>query len=252
MTASYFKARKPFLLSTHPYDIGTFMGLWRNHDDNHFLLKIYEIKESEFADYYNYHLNHAMEKKLAIEQDFFLHVWQIVKIRIKHFEIQNPFANNHGLHKARLKKLQRFQTYLNGIDIWNARPPHLVIEEKDITIKKQKEIIEELQITLHKLEVFEVSQKIRVEETFVPTLIDLLKQIEKLELPSGRKSILSDHQIVYQRMIGKYFSDGGADIAVERLRNYYVREKEHITSKGTKIKPEHKLFKIVPIEPAKE
>lgn len=247
MKTSYFKPRRPFSFCPHPYDLGTFMGLWQNHDDNHFLLKIYRIKEKEFADYYNYHLNYALENNLVSEEEFFRHVWQIVRIRIKHFEIQNPFSKNHGIHKDSLKKLQLFEKCLNSLDEWNARPSHLVIVEKENIIQRQEKIIEEFQARLNELKIFEVSQKIRIEEGYVATFIDLLKQIERLELPSGRKLILSDHQIVYPRMIGKYFSDGGDDLSVETLRNYYVSKKGEVTSKGTGIKAEHKLFKILPI-----
>ncbi|MFC3563261.1 hypothetical protein [Pedobacter jamesrossensis] len=249
MNHSYFKPRKRFSFQPHPYDLGTFIGLWHSHDDNHFLLKIYRIEEKEFADYYNYHLNYALENNLVNKEEFFRHVWQIVQIRIKHFEIQNPFSNNHGIHKESLKRLQQFEKYLKSIDIWDARPSYLVIEEKENIIQKQKEIIEELQTRLDELKVFEVSQKIRIEEGYVPTFIDLLKQIEKLELPSGRKLILSDHKIVYPRLIGKYFSDGGDDLSVETLRNYYVGKNGDVTSKGTEIKAEHKLFRIVPVSP---
>lgn len=252
MSISYFKPRKRFSFQPHPYDLGTFIGLWHNHDDNHFLLKIYRIDEKEFADYYNYHLNYALENNFVNKEEFFRHVWQIVKIRIKHFEIQDPFSKNHGIHKDSLKKLQLFGKYLKSIDIWNARPSYMVIEEKENTIQRQKQTIEELQSRIDELKVFEVSQKIRIEEGYVPTFIDLLKQIEKLELPSGRKLMLSDHQIVYPRLIGKYFSDGGDDLPVETLRNYYVSKKGDITSKGTEIKTEHKLFKIVPVSPAEK
>lgn len=75
MKASYFKPRKPFSFSPHPYDLGTFMGLWDSHDDNHFLLKIYRIEEKEFADYYNYHLKYALENNLVNQEEFFRHVW---------------------------------------------------------------------------------------------------------------------------------------------------------------------------------
>lgn len=252
MKISFFKPRKPFSFSPHPYDLGTFIGLWYSHDDNHFLLKIYRIDEKKFADYYSYHLNYALKNNLVNQEEFFRHVWQIVQIRIKHFEAQNPFSNNHGIHKESLKKLQQFEKYLKSVDIWDARPSHMIIEEKENTIQRQKEIIEELQAYLDELKVFEVSQKIRIEEGYVATFIDLLKQIEKLELPSGRKLILSDHQIVYPRLIGKYFSDGGDDLPVETLRNYYVGNKGDITSKGTEIKPDHKLFRIVPVNPVEK
>jgi len=228
------------------------MGLRYSYDDNHFLLKIYRIEEEEFPRYYNYHLNYALEGNLTSKEDFFRHVWRIVQNRIRHFEMQDPFSNNHAMHKLNIEKLQQFQEYLKRIDEWNARPSHIVIEEKENIIQKQKELIEELQARLDELRVFEVSQKIRVEEGYVATFIDLFKQIEKLELPSGRKLMLSDHQIVYPRMISKYFSDGGDDIPVETLRNYYVGKKDDVTSKGTGIKPEQKFFKIVPITPNKK
>lgn len=252
MSISYFKPRKRFSFTFHPYDLGTFMGLWYNHDDNHFLLKIYKIDQTEFSNFYSHHLNYVLENNLLNEEDFFRHVWQIVRNRIKHFEVQNPFSTNHGVHRESLKKLNQFEKYLKSIDKWNARPHHLVIEEKENIIQKQKKTIEELQARLDELKVFEVSQKIRIEEGFIPTFIDLLKQIEKVELPSGRKLILSDHQIVYPRMIAKYFSDGGDDLSVETMRNYYVSKKGEVTSKGTEIKTEHKLYKIVPVSPVEK
>lgn len=252
MKTSYFKVRRPFSFSSNPYDLGTFMGLPHNYDDNHFVLKIYSMDEKKFVDYYSYHLNYALKNDLTSEEDFFRHVWQIVQNRIKHYEIQNPFSQSHAIHRNNIEKLQQFQKYLKSIDVWDTRSFHLVIEEKEIRIQKQKELIEELQARLDELKVFEVSEKIRIEEGYVATFIDLLKQIEKLELPSGRKLIMSDHQIVYPRMIGKYFSDAGDDIPVETLRNYYVRKNDDVTSKGTEIKPGQKFFKIVPVDPNKK
>ncbi|RQO65480.1 hypothetical protein DBR40_23560 [Pedobacter sp. KBW01] len=252
MNPSYFRARKPFSLSPHRYDLGTFIGLSQSHDDNHFLLKIYRIEEKEFADYYSYHLNYAMENNLINQEEFFRHVWQIVQIRIKHFEIQNPFSNNHGIHKESLKRLQRFEKYLKSIDIWNARPSSMVIEEKDITIQKQKEIIEGLQARLDELKIYEVSQKIRIDEGRLPTFIDIIQQLRELQLPSGRKLLKSDHKIPYAKMIAKYFSHGGKDIPIETARNYFVDKTDDIPIKGTLIQPENRLFKIVPINPAKK
>lgn len=56
MRTTYFKPRKRFDFSPHPYDIGTTLGLWHNHDDNHFLLEIYRLGLNSFIEYYNYHL----------------------------------------------------------------------------------------------------------------------------------------------------------------------------------------------------
>jgi len=252
MHISYFKPRKPFSFSPHPYDLGTLMGLWHSHDDNHFLLKIYRIEEKEFADYYSYHLNYALENNLVNEEEFFRHVWQIVKIRIKHFEIQDPFSNNHGIHKDSLKRLQKFEKYLKSIDIWNARPSNIVIAEKDELIQNQKQEIEKLNAELAELNQYEVSLKILIDDGHLPTFIDVIQQLRELQLPSGRKLIKSDHKIPYAKMIAKYFSHGGKDIPIETARNYFVDKKGDVTIKGTSIQPEHHLFKVMPIEPAKK
>lgn len=142
MNVSYFKPRKPFSFSPHPFDLGTLIGLWHSHDDNHFLLKVYGMEEKEFSEYYKHHLNHALENNLTSEKNFFRHVWQIVQTRIKHLEIQDPFSRNHATHRRQLGKLQQFQKYLTSIDEWNARPSHIVITEKDELIQNQKVEIE--------------------------------------------------------------------------------------------------------------
>lgn len=249
---SYFKPRKPFSFSTHPYDLGTFMGLWQNHDDNHFLLNIYRIDKKEFSDYYSYHLNYALKSDLTIEEDFFRHVWQIVQNRINHYEIQDPFSRNHAIHRQSIEKLQQFQKYLHSIDQWNARPSNIVIAEKDELIHNQKQEIEKLNAELAELNQYEVSLKILIDDGHLPTFIDVIQQLRELQLPSGRKLIKSDHKIPYAKMIAKYFSHGGKDIPIETARNYFVDKKGDVTIKGTSIQPEHRLFKVIPIEPAKK
>ncbi|MEH3113430.1 hypothetical protein [Pedobacter terrae] len=252
MKKSYFSPRKPFSFSPHAYDLGTFMGLWHSHDDNHFLLKIYRIDEKEYADYYSYHLNYAQENNLASEKDFFRHVWQIVQTRIKHFEMQDPFSSNHGMHRQNLAKLQQFQKYLKNLDQWNARPSKIVIAEKDELIQNQKQEIEKLNAELVELNQFEVSLKILIDDGHLPTFIDVIQQLRDIQLPSGRKLIKSDHKIPYAKMISKYFSHGGKDIPIETARNYFVDKKGDVTIKGTSIQPEHRLFKVIPIEPGKK
>lgn len=247
MRVSYFKPRKPFSFSPHSYDLGTIMGLWQSHDDNHFLLKIYNIDENEFAKYYNYHLKYALKNNLVSEADFFHHVWQIVQNRIKHFEQQDPFSSNHAFHRQSTQKLLQFQKYLNGIDKWNARPSHLIITEKDELITQQRLEIESLKEQLTQLNQYEVAQKIRIEEDHLATLVDLVKQMRELKLPSGRMLLRCDNKSPYSKMISKYFSNGGKDIPTETTRNYFVEKKGDVSTKGTQIKSEQQLFKITPI-----
>ncbi|MEH3112616.1 hypothetical protein [Pedobacter terrae] len=210
------------------------------------------MDEKEFSNYYSYHLNYTLENNLSNKEDFFCHVWQIVQTRIKHFEIQDPFSRNHAMHRQQLGKLQQFQKYLTSIDEWNARPSHIVIAEKDELIQNQKIDIEKLSAKLAELNEYEVSLKILIDDGHLPTFIDIIQQLREVPLPSGRKLLKSDHKIPYAKMIAKYFSHGGKDIPIETARNYFVDKKGDVTIKGTSIQPEHRLFKVIPIEPAKK
>ncbi len=251
MRNTYFKPRKPFSFSCNPYDIGTFLGLWRNHDDNHFLLKIYLLNENSFEEYYNYHLSHTLKNGIGNEEGFYSHVWQIVKNRVRHFEQQDPFSSNHAMHVNNLHKLQLFQKYLHSIDKWNARPSHLIISEKDELITQQKLEIEELKASLNQFKQYEVAQKIRIEDEHLATLVDLIKQMRELRLPSGRLLLRCDNKSPYSKMISKYFSIGGRDIPTETTRNYFVEKKGDLATKGTAVKSEQQLFKIIPLESKK-
>jgi len=221
MKTSCFEPRKPFFISSHKYDLGTFIGLWHRHDDNHFLLKVYEMDEEEFPDYYTHHLNYALENNLASEEDFFRYVWQIVEDGIKHYKAQDPFSRNHALYRNNIEKLQQFQNHLTGIDQWDARPAHIVIAEKDELIQNQKMEIGKLQARLAELNEYEVLKKISIEDNALPTLVDLLKQMSHLRLPSGRKLLACDKKSLYSKMISKYFSHDGRDIPLETSRNYF-------------------------------
>lgn len=210
------------------------------------------MDEKEYSDYYSYHLNYALKNNLTNEEDFFRHVWQIVQNRIKHLEMQDPFSRNHAIHRQSIEKLQQFQKYLRSIDKWNARPSHIVIAEKDELIQSQKAEIEKLSTKLTELNEYEVSLKILIDDGHLPTFVDIVQQLREVQLPSGRKLLKSDHKIPYAKMIAKYFSHGGKDIPIETARNYFVDKKGDVAIKGTAIQPEHRLFKIVPVNPAKK
>lgn len=248
MDISYFSQRKRFSFSSHPFDLGTIMGLWHSHDDNHFLLKIYSIDEKEFADYYGYHLSYALTNKLTAEEDFYSHVWQIVQNRIRHFEMQDPFSSSHANHRQSTEKLKQFQKYLHSIDKWNARPPQLIIAEKDTLIAQKLQEIESLKNQLAEFNRYEVAQKIRIDENHLGTLVDLIKQMRELKLPSGRLLLRCDNKSPYSKMISKYFSVGGKDIPTETTRNYFVEKEGDVATKGTAVKSEQQLFRIIPLE----
>lgn len=252
MNISYFKPRRFFDFSPHPYDIGNPIGFWHKYEDNHFLNKIYELEEDSFESFYMCHLAQTLKNNACNEETFFVKVWEIVENRINKLKGEDPFSYYHDRHIFRAEKLKQFQKHLNSIDQWNARPAHIIIAEKEEIIQKQNMEIEKLQARLDVLKVYEVSQKIWIKEGYLTTMIDLFQQMEKLEVPGGGNLLKYDHQVAYPRMISKYFSHGGNDIPVETLRNYYVSKKDDEPVKGTSIQLERKLFKIVPVKGTKK
>lgn len=48
MTATYFKARKAFDFNPNPFELGNILGLKMGYEDNHFLLKVYDLEEKIF------------------------------------------------------------------------------------------------------------------------------------------------------------------------------------------------------------
>ena len=53
-------------------------------------------------------------------------------------------------------------------------------------------------------------------------------------------------------MIARYFTHGGKNIPIETARNYFVEKEGDLPIKGTLIQPEHRIFRIIPVEPAKK
>lgn len=248
MKISYFKPRKSFDFSPHPYDVGNPIGSWLKFEDNHFLNKVYVVDNDELEDFYKYHLIHALDNNTCSEEAFFFKVWGIVEDRVKKLKAEDPFSSYHDRYTFRIEKLQQFQKYLGRIDQWNARPSHIVIAEKEELIQKQKEEIEKLTTRLSELNEYEVLQKISIGDNALPTLVDLLKKMSKLILPSGRAFLACDKKSPYSKMISKYFSHDGRDIPLETSRNYFVEKKGDTPIKGTLIREEHQLFEIVPVK----
>jgi len=247
MRVSYFRSCKPFDFSPHPYYIGNPFGFWHKYEDNHFLKKLYNVNDVEFEAFYKYHLSYSLQHNVCSEEAFFIKVWEIVNDRIKHLKAKDPYSTYHDRYILRIGKLQQFQKYLTSIDQWDARPAHIVIAEKDDLIQRQKTEIEKLQARLTELGEYEVLQKISIEDNALPTLVDLLKQMSQLRLPSGRKFLACDKKSPYSKMISKYFSYDGRDIPLETSRNYFVEKKGDLPIKGTLIRKEHQIFKIVPV-----
>ncbi|WP_276348846.1 hypothetical protein [Daejeonella sp. JGW-45] len=242
----YFKLRGRFDFSPHPYEIGR--PVFRNValEDNFFLLKIYELNESKYSAFYQFQLEHFLKRNPGQEKAFFNHVEDIVINRIRHFKRQDPFSSNYAFNMECSRKLQAFQQFLATIDQWHQHKPlESVISEKDEQILELKAQIDALEAKLKDLQQYETSEKVRIVEGKLPTIIDLFRQLQELTLPDDRKLVRSQTQSPWYKMLAKYFNHGESEIPINTARNYFPAQKDVKLIKGSEVQQEDKLFKIV-------
>jgi uncharacterized coiled-coil protein SlyX len=246
MPNKYFKPHEPFDRNAHPYDIGIFTGLKKGYEDNLFIKKLFTLPEQEYAGYYEYHLTYFLRKEPQGEQEFFSFVWEIVIRRIRYIEIKDPFNSSHALDTEILEKLLLFQKYLRAIDQWNTQRtlPEIIADQQE-EIKKQQAEIVHLKEELKAAKRLETQEYINIADGYLLSFLDICLQTQEAQLPDkGKELVFSQTQIVWCKMIAKYFKEDNQDISLETIRRYFPADKNNPGSKYAKIPPELKLFKL--------
>lgn len=249
MKTAWFKIRNRFNFSPHPYEIGRPLIQSSTYADNYFCLKIYSIKETEYSNFYSFHLNYLLQNHPDEEETFFYHVSDIVTTRINFFKQQDPHSSKHAFHTEAISKLQTFQQFLRTIDQWNRnKPSEIILAEKDELILHLRTEIAALENKLEELRKYDSGEKIRIVDGGLTTLIDLVLQLQDLSLPDGRKPLRSQAQSPWYKLISKYFNHGENEIPINTARNYFPAQKDVKLIKGTEILPVDKLFQITPVK----
>lgn len=248
MPNKYFKPHEPFDRHPNKYDIGVLVGLKKGYEDNLFIKKLFTLPEQEYPDYYQYHLSYFLGKEPQGEQEFFSFVWQIVLRRIKYLEIKDPFNSSHALDMEILEKLLQFQKYLRSIDLWNTQKtlPEIIAEQQD-EIGKQQEQITNLKTELKAAKKLETGDYINIADGYLLSFLDICLQIQDTVLPeNGKELAFSQTQIVWCKMIAKFFKEGNNEINLETIRRYFPVDRDDPGSKYAKIPPQLKLFQLRP------
>ncbi|MFP9113506.1 hypothetical protein ACLI1A_06165 [Flavobacterium sp. RHBU_3] len=247
MKDTYFKIRRPFTRRQHRYDIGSPVGFWNLYDDNHFLARLYQIGNEEQEAFYGYHLQHAVSSGKCSEAEFYAHVREIVADHIEALRKESPFSRNHGRNRANLKMLRIFRDYLISINTYGYLDP------VDITITRYNTEITELkkQLTgkdeaLKALKVFETDQKIRITKGYLYALVDIIQQLGELRLPDkdGERLLRPSTEMVWVKIICKYFQHGEEEISLQTLRSYFPANKNNPGIKYREINKKHKIFQV--------
>ncbi|HEY8660573.1 MAG TPA: hypothetical protein VIL78_16170 [Hanamia sp.] len=248
MPNKYFKPHERFDRNPHKYDVGVFIGLKKGYEDNLFIKKLLALPEPEYADYYQYHLTYFLEEEPRGEQEFFSFVWQIVLRRIRYIEIKDPFNSSHALDMEILEKLLHFQKYLRSIDQWNTQKtlPEIIADQQE-EIRKQQLEIAGLKEDLKAAKKLETQEFINIADGYLLSFLDICLQTQEALLPdNGKELVFSQTQIVWSKMIAKYFREGNNEISWETVRRYFPADKNNPGTKYAKVPPELKLFQLKP------
>jgi len=243
----YFKFRDPFDKNPHKFEIGNPIKFDRKKGDNFFFKKFFNLGSEEYVEYYQFHLDwFVSNNNQNTEKEFFMHVLNKIEDQVAHYHKKNITA----LDTIRsLEALRKFKDVIGQFDRWHIKKSfELVISEQDIEILKLKEEIQLLKGQIKLISRYEPDQKIRLLDGNLPQLIDLIKQIQELELPDGKKLAKSQSQSPWYKMIARYFQHGENEISLETLRNYFPANKTGKLIKGSDIPESVKLFKIVTIK----
>lgn len=244
MLHSYFKIRDPWNFKPHQFDIGPPFVKSSFHD-NHFLLKLNKLVESQFMDFYSHHLGHFLQNVHGSEQSFHNHVSEIVSTRIAQLRLVDPFSRKALRAKQQTERLRTFQTFLDSVDQWSSSQRlEAVIAENNKEILGLKEQISELESQLKALRQFEPSTKIDIRDKHFPTFVHLIHQLQALILADERRLFNFQGQSAWYKLISKYFTHDRKPIPIETARNYFPVQKEK-TSKVVEVPKDLQLFTIV-------
>jgi len=247
MTERFFKFRRRFDFSPHPYEIGNPIFSNRKLEDNFFALKLYSLPGGEYKAFYDFHLSHYLLRNPNGHEAFFRKVNSSILRRITFYSAKNPFKPEYEIHSANLDKLETFKEFLNTVDEWNVNTSmERMLSQRDDEIAQLKSMVAGLRAQLDEALQYEASEKIVINSGNLAAFMDLMRQFQKLMLPNGKRLVSTQGHSPWYKMIAKNFVHGDKPIPLATAQNYFSSED---SSKYIFISDKDRAFNIVPVKP---
>jgi hypothetical protein len=248
MRPQYFKHRATFDFDKNTNDVGFPLPWEKGNEDNHFLYRLYRKNKDQYNSLYHHHLKYFLKLYIdATEQEFFVHIKQIIMDAITELVGKDRYTSKHAQEHRNRLQLQEFLEYLNTLDQW------FIQSTDQETIKRQLEEIAKLNFENKKLK--EENKKLRELETkdYIDirdgrhrTLYHLMLQIKELKLDDNKELANATTLIIWSKMIAKYFRVGGKEISFESVKRYFPPDNDTDLAKYKDVPQKDKLFTIVP------
>ena len=248
MRSQYFKHRAVFDFKKNTNDVGFPLPWNKGNEDNHFLYRLYRKNKDHYESLYQHHLDFFLNLYTdATEQEFFIHVKQIITDAISELVNKNRYTSKHARERQNRMQLQEFLEYLNALDQW------FIQSTDQETIKRQlKEIAKlisenkKLKEENKKLRELEPKDFIDIREGRQRTLYHLMLQVRELKLEDGAQLTNATTLNIWCKMIARYFKVDGEQISLQSITRYFGLHDnaDHIKYKDIPVKD--RLFTIVP------
>jgi len=249
MSITYFKQRERFDFSNDTLDIGNPLTWKRAHFLKHFFKRVFAINEDRLEEFYRHHLTYYLVNHTdGNEETFFKYLWDIVERQLKVLTGKDVYDKNHIRNESEIEQLKKFSAILIPFDQWNFHKSNDAViaqQESEIYILKQQII--GLKSELKKATSLDTEYHINIADGQLLTVVDLFKKMEDLNT-HGKELLFAQFQIIWAKMICRYFRHGGKEINFDTLRRYFPGDKENPGVRSASVPAKNQLYNIVLIK----
>lgn len=247
MSVTYFKPRDRFDFAPDTLDIGNPLTWDRSQFLKHFFKRVFAIPEDRIEEFYQHHLAYYFANHPnGIEEVFFKYFYGLIERQLKVLLSKDIYDNNHIRNEREIERLQNFTELLIPHDHWNFHKSNdAVIAQQDSKIHALEQQVTQLKADLKKATTLETEDYINIRAGYSHTLYDIILQLQDIELTDGNMLLYPATQIVWRRMICKYFREGGNEINFNSIHRYFPTDKRNLGKKYVEIADKDKIFKLV-------
>lgn len=248
MSSSYFKPRDRFDFSKDTLDIGNPISWSRENFLKLLFKRIFAISEERIEEFYQRHLAYYLETHPdGKEEVFFEFLWELIERQLKVLLARDIYHKDHPRNEREIKQLRKFTEVLIPYDQWNFHKSNeAVVAQQELEIYELKQEIIKLKEELKKATLLEKDGYINIRAERAHTLYDIMHQLQKIKLPDGFELLYPADQIVWRRMICKFFREDNKEINFNTIHRYFPTDKKNLGSKYKEIDQKDKLFNINP------
>lgn len=247
MSVTYFRPHGRFDFAQDTLDLGNPLSWDRAQFLKHFFKRVFAISADRIEEFYQHHLAYYLANHTdGTEEIFFKYFWSLIERQLNVLLGKDVYDKNHLRNEREIARLQKFTELLISLDRWSFHKSNdAVIAQQDSKIHSLEQQVMQLKADLKKATTLETEDYINIRAGWAHTLFDIILQLQDIELPDGNTLLYPATQIVWRRMICKYFRDGGNEINFNSIHRYFPTDKRNLGRKYVEIADKDKVFKLV-------